>query len=81
MFVWRTSTILAAVAEHAPAVHAAIANIRNAAKAIGWQPAIEVHFAQPPSISLDHAVLERAADVWAVPADIGRSDAGSRDAI
>lgn len=81
MFVWRASTILAAIAEHAPAVHAAIANIRNAAATLGWQPAIEAHFASAPGISIDHAVLEKAADVWAVPADIGWSDVGSWDAV
>lgn len=81
MFVWRASAILKAIAEHAPEVHAAIANIRTAAKSIGWQPAIEAHFADAPGISIDHAVLEKAADVWAVPADIGWSDVGSWDAV
>lgn len=81
MFVWRASTILAAIKKYAPDVHAAIANIRSAAKTLGWQPAIEAHFAAAPSISIDHAVLEKSADVWAVPADIGWSDVGSWDAV
>ena len=34
-----------------------------------------------PSVSIDVGVMERAHDVWVVPADIGWSDVGSWRAL
>lgn len=38
-------------------------------------------FAEVPSISVDYAVMEKAAEISVVPCDIGWSDVGSWDAI
>ncbi|MCA1791634.1 MAG: DUF302 domain-containing protein [Thioalkalivibrio sp.] len=45
------------------------------------QPAVEAHFGQMPSISIDYGVLERSDRVRLVPCDIGWSDVGSWDAV
>jgi mannose-1-phosphate guanylyltransferase/mannose-6-phosphate isomerase len=40
-----------------------------------------VHFAASPSISIDHAVMEKTANAFVLPVDLGWSDVGSWDAV
>ncbi len=91
MFVWRASVLLAAVAEHLPELAAVIARIRSASAAgERFEAAVAAHFAQAPSVSIDHGLLEKVAATKAtqsapplllIPADIGWSDVGSWDAV
>ncbi len=81
IFVWKASTLLTALQEYAPDIAKPIQALANAAKTLGWKKAIEKHFAEIPSRSIDHAVMEKARNVWAVPAQIGWSDVGSWDAV
>jgi len=85
MFVWKASSILAAIARHLPEVHEVLERIRaDWARAPGStdpQPAVEAHFEAMPSISIDYGVLEHAEQVQLVPCDIGWSDVGSWDAV
>lgn len=85
MFVWKASSILAAVADHLPEVYEILERIRAdwalAPGSTDPQPAVEAHFAAMPSISIDYGVLERAEQVRLVPCDIGWSDVGSWDAV
>ncbi|TVP77517.1 mannose-1-phosphate guanylyltransferase/mannose-6-phosphate isomerase, partial [Thioalkalivibrio sp.] len=84
MFVWRASSILAEVERHLPEVHEVLQRIRrdwDASATADPQPAVEAHFAQMPSISIDYGVLERSDRVRLVPCDIGWSDVGSWDAV
>lgn len=82
MFVWRASVILAEIRQHLPAVDKVIqAIIAESRKAGTFQQAVEKHFAEMPSISIDYGVLERSSRVSLVPCDIGWNDVGSWQAV
>ncbi len=71
MFFWRVSVLQAALQQHEPEIGA-------------WmtQPGdIATSFATLPSISIDYAVMERAANVMVVPASFPWDDVGSWDAL
>jgi mannose-1-phosphate guanylyltransferase/mannose-6-phosphate isomerase len=82
MFVWRASRILAAIEQFLPQLAAVIATMRaEAAKGAAVADSIRNHFAECPSISIDHGVLEKCPDVFMVPGNFGWSDVGSWDAV
>lgn len=74
MFVWRTDVILHSLGEHAGALHE---RLRRAVD----EGAIESAYADLPSVSIDVAVLEKAAEVLVVPVDFTWSDVGSWSAL
>lgn len=82
IFLFRADAYLAALAEHQPEIAAACeASMRDArreGKRI-WPDASS--FRRAPSISIDYAVMERAARVAVVPVAMGWSDVGSWDAL
>lgn len=78
MFCFRADAILAALAQHQPAV---LSSARTA-----WETAQQhdgrvdfsaESFAAMPSISIDYAVMERADNIAVVTCDFGWSDVGS----
>lgn len=82
MFVWRTSVILAEIKQHLPAVYQVIQDIIAESRAGGtFQQAVEKHFANMPSISIDYGVLEKSSRVSLIPCDIGWNDVGSWQAV
>ncbi len=82
MFVWRASAILAAVEKYVPQLASVLATIRAEVQGgISMAASVKAHFGECPSISIDHGVLEKCADVYVVPGDFGWSDVGSWDAV
>jgi mannose-1-phosphate guanylyltransferase/mannose-1-phosphate guanylyltransferase/mannose-6-phosphate isomerase len=77
MFVASAATLLAELAAHAPevlaAARAAVAEDTTDLDFVRLGPA----FLAAPSISIDHAVMERTAHAAVVPCDPGWSDVGS----
>jgi len=76
MFVWRAQTLLDELARLQPELHAGVARI-----AAGWETPQRENlttalWAALPESSIDQGVLERAAKVAVVPADLGWSDVG-----
>ena len=71
MFVWRVDRFLDELARIAPEIHGAVAAVAAGSKT-AWRNA--------PKISIDYAVMEKAADVSVVPLDAGWDDVGSWDA-
>jgi mannose-1-phosphate guanylyltransferase len=79
MFFFRAKDMLRAVEEHLPGVHAGLQLI---AEARGRGPEAEREataraFAQMPSISIDHGIMEKVASLAVVPGSFGWSDLGS----
>ena len=80
MFFWRTSVILDALRQHLPKTASILASLprfdsRTFAKSVGHA------FPRTENISIDYAVLERAANVVGLPAgDIAWNDVGSWNA-
>jgi mannose-1-phosphate guanylyltransferase/mannose-6-phosphate isomerase len=82
MFVWRASAILAEMKKYLPVVHQVIQSISTDAATHGnFQAAVDSHFADMPSISIDYGVLEKSDQVVLIPCDIGWNDVGSWQAI
>ncbi len=79
MFFFRADAMLKAIETHLPALAAGIAEI-GAAEAKGeaaGAAAVARIFPTLPSISLDHGVMEKSANVAVVPGDFGWNDVGS----
>lgn len=74
MFVWRTRTIRAALATHAPAISAGFERLARG-------EALERIYPQLPGVAIDVAVLEKAANVRMLPIDYGWNDVGSWSAL
>ncbi len=70
-FFFTASAVLDEIATHLPALASGLAELADPGADL---PAI---FAQLPSISIDHGVMENAAGVRVIPADFGWSDVGS----
>jgi len=82
MFVWRASVILAEIQQYLPAVHRVIQTIISESRSTEtFQQAVEKHFADMPSISIDYGVLEKSSRVSLIPCDIGWNDVGSWQAV
>lgn len=81
IFVWRAETILQAIEQHAPEVAARLHALRPAIGTSQWSDALNAEFPTMPSISIDYAVLEKAAEVCVVPATFEWDDVGSWPAL
>lgn len=70
MFLWRNQTMLQQISLHAPGIYAAFS---------GYTPATELSKIYPlcESISIDHAIMEKADKVVVRPVDFGWSDLGT----
>ncbi|HUG91969.1 MAG TPA: mannose-1-phosphate guanylyltransferase [Planctomycetaceae bacterium] len=81
IFVWRAERILAALAEHEPAIHERLTVLRGAVGRSDWQAVLDSEFPQMKSISIDYAVLERARGVAVLEAPFEWDDVGSWQAL
>ena len=86
MFVWKASAIMKAIEQALPELAAVMTDIgdvfaNTSPKPGDWQKAVRDHFPKSPRISIDHGVLEKAGNLYLVPAQIGWSDVGSWDAV
>jgi len=76
MFVWRASTLLRHLAACKPEMAQGLAEIADRGGA-GNSRAMQELYPKLEKVSIDYAVVERIAGVFAVAADIGWSDVGS----
>jgi mannose-1-phosphate guanylyltransferase/mannose-6-phosphate isomerase len=82
LFLMRAASLLAELERHEPAVLAAAAAAIATAKVDeDFLRLGAVEFGQAPSISIDHAVMERTANAAVVAADFAWSDIGSWSAV
>lgn len=81
MFVWRTRRILDELQQHAPEIAAAVLPLGAVWGTPQWDARLKQAYTACPSISIDYAVMEKAAGVWVAEVDIGWSDVGSWAAL
>ena len=81
MFVWRADSIWLEVCRHLPQLARDLEPVAEVTAPDALSEAINDVYARLPSVSIDVGVMERAHDVWVVPADIGWSDVGSWRAL
>ena len=76
MFVWKAAVILDHIKEFIPDLAAGLKNLAGFF-GTGFDEALARLYPQLPSISIDFGVMEKARNVWVLPADIGWTDVGS----
>ena len=77
LFIWSLKSIENALSEHLPEVASIFA---KGEKLMGTEQEtafIQEYFPQCPNISIDYGVMEKAKDVYVLPADFGWSDLGT----
>jgi len=77
MFLWNTKTILASFSTHLPKISNAIDRFLSDLKPEHPQASIAAFYNEVESISIDYGIMEKAAQVNVIPADMGWSDVGS----
>lgn len=81
IFVWRADAILKAITEFEPDISARCERLRKVAGTPQWDAALAEEFPAMKSISIDYAVLEKAKDVFVLPAPFQWDDVGSWQAL
>jgi mannose-1-phosphate guanylyltransferase/mannose-6-phosphate isomerase len=78
LFLFKASVMLEAFAAHAPEVlHACEAALTSCVRDLDFMRLPMEAFAKSPDISLDYAIIEKAAKIACVPLDAGWDDLGS----
>ncbi|NOY90682.1 MAG: NTP transferase domain-containing protein [Deltaproteobacteria bacterium] len=77
IFLFQAAAILEAISESLPSLGAALAEFDAAAERGEEAALVAARYAELPSVSIDHGVMEKARRVLVVPADFGWSDLGS----
>ncbi|WP_072945309.1 mannose-1-phosphate guanylyltransferase [Flavobacterium granuli] len=77
IFIWRAESIQNAFREHAPEIHQLFEQGNTLYNTDAEALFIAEYYPQSPNISIDYAILEKAANVYTIPADIGWSDLGT----
>lgn len=81
MFVWSVSSVLAAFKLYANDVLTVLIQEAGHYNTDGEQAYIDRVYPLTPNISIDYAILERANNVFTIPADIGWSDLGTWNSL
>lgn len=81
IFIWRAEVILRAFEELAPEVAAVFNEGTGLYGTPGEERFIEERFSCAPNVSIDYAIMEKAANVFVVQADLGWSDLGTWRAL
>ncbi len=77
IFIWRTHSILKAFETHAPEIYRLFEKGKDTFCKPEEKQFICRNYPNSPSISVDYAILEKAENVYTIPADIGWSDLGT----
>jgi len=77
IFVWKTATVLKALEEHKPALHAAVRRIADAWSTPHRDEVLHREYPGLEKISIDYAVLEKVAERLVVQAPYRWDDVGS----
>ena len=81
IFLWKASTIISALAKHAPQIYARLTKIAAAAGKPEFATVLEHEFAAMDRVSIDFAVMEHARDVVVVEAPFQWDDVGCWQAL
>ena len=77
IFVWKASCIISAFKKFLPEMHELFASEKERFNTEDERQAIQSIYPQCPSISIDFGVMEKADDVFVIPASFGWSDLGT----
>lgn len=77
MFIWRVDRIMAEFQRQMPEFYVQLAQVQAALGTPGYEPTLNRVWPQVAKQTIDYGVMEGAANVVVIPADIGWSDVGS----
>ncbi len=81
MFIWSVKTILSSFNKNAPDIIYVLSRDKSKYGTAEEQEYINDVYPQTESISVDYAILEKANNVFTIPADIGWSDLGTWNSL
>lgn len=81
MFVWKAKTLLEAIRKHLPEIGDAFREGEKYYNTPEEEAFIREAYSQCTNISIDYGVMEKADNVYTVPAQFGWSDVGSWDSL
>lgn len=81
MFIWKASTILNEIERFLPQLHAGLMTIQASVGKADEAKTVSKIYKGLASVSIDYGVMEKAKDVFMIPASFGWSDVGSWDAL
>jgi len=77
IFIWKNRTILRLIKQYMPDLHQGLQKIRAALGTSDYDTVLKREFGQFEKISIDYGIMEKASEVYVLPADIGWDDVGS----
>lgn len=81
VFVFKASVILDRIKEFLPELYDGLIKIENAMLSPSESRVIDEVYPLLPSVSIDYGVMERAKDIYVIPAEFGWNDVGSWDML
>lgn len=77
IFIWRLSAILRAFEQHAPDIYQVLEKGKDAYNTPQEVEFLQTHYPNTRKVPVDIAILEKANNVFTLPADFGWSDLGT----
>lgn len=77
IFIWNVQSVLNAIKVHATEVYEILDKGAAAWCTDQEQAFLDQYYPTTPSISIDYAIMEKASNIYTLPADIGWSDLGT----
>lgn len=77
IFTWKVKNILTAIEKHLPEIFEVFAAEKDKFNTLKEEAAVEQIYPQCTSISIDFGVMEKASNVFVIPASFGWSDLGT----
>ncbi len=77
IFIWKVSTVLKALEENSPEIYQLFQKGNSVYNTPEEEVFIREYYPQSPNISVDYAIMEKADNIYTVPADFGWSDLGT----
>ena len=81
MFIWKASVILEEFKKHLPETYEKMEKIFDSLRTPSEKAAIAEVYPTLDKISVDYGIMEKAEDVYCIPAEFGWNDVGSWDAL
>ncbi|MGG7178120.1 mannose-1-phosphate guanylyltransferase [Clostridium paraputrificum] len=80
MFLWTVNGIIEKIKNYLPSTYEALASVENV-KEEEIQDEVDRMYRYTNSISIDYGILEKAAEIFVIPSEIGWDDVGSWEAL
>jgi len=81
IFIWKAADLLSSFHQNAPDIIAILTRDTSKFNSEDEQDYVDKVYPDTPSISVDYAILEKADNVYTLPADIGWSDLGTWNSL